>query len=66
MANSNWNESLYTHRRHSPNNYDGKAARVFADYIHEADSRGKHSDFDFSKASVGGRYLKYGVENYGY
>lgn len=45
-----------------------KAHRIFTlcNYIERRETSRPESYFDFNSASVGGRYLKYGVENYGY
>ena len=66
MPNKNWNNSLYTRPRKTPTNYEVSRPGDLAEYIHAVELRAPYSDFDFNSASVGGRYLKYGLESYGY
>ncbi len=58
-----WNNTGDTRRRKAPSTY---RSSDFARYIEERESAPRYTDFDFHNASVGGRYLRYGVESYGY
>ena len=59
-----WNNTGATSRRRATaKNY---RTSDFIRDIEEKEARPRYTDFDFNSASVGGRYLKYAVENYGY